>query len=75
MTYIPGGSTLGMAGVTTGSDKSVGFAVLFGTLGLLGALGMFVGATTGSQVTAALGFAGAMLAASILVTSIHAYGS
>jgi hypothetical protein len=75
MTYIPGRSIGGMAGVTTGSDKSVGFAVLFGALGLLGALGMFVGATTGSQVTAAWGFAGAMLAASILVAAVHAYGS
>lgn len=63
-----------MAGVTTGSDKSVGFAALFGVLGLVGALAMYVGAVVGSQDTAAWGFAGAMLAASVLVAAIHVYG-
>jgi hypothetical protein len=47
---------------------------LFGLLGLVGALAMYVGAVSGSQLTAALGFAGAMLAASILVVAIHVYG-
>jgi hypothetical protein len=63
-----------MAEISTGSDKEVGFAVLFGLLGLVGALAMYVGAVSGSQLTAALGFAGAMLAASILVVAIHVYG-
>ncbi|PSQ24449.1 hypothetical protein BRD01_04110 [Halobacteriales archaeon QS_8_65_32] len=63
-----------MAEISTGSDREVGFAVLFGLLGLVGALAMYVGAVSGSQLTAALGFAGAMLAASILVVAIHVYG-
>jgi Na+/phosphate symporter len=74
MTYIPGGSIGGMAGASTTSDKSVGFAVLFGVLGLAGALAMYLGATVGTQLTAALGFGGAMLAASILIAAIHVYG-
>jgi hypothetical protein len=73
-TYTRGGRRRGMAEISTGSDKEVGFAVLFGLLGLVGALAMYVGAVSGSQLTAALGFAGAMLAASILVVAIHVYG-
>lgn len=60
-----------MAELTTGSDKEIGFAVLFGVLGLAGALTMYVGAVSHSQLTAAWGFAVAMLAASVLVAAIH----
>lgn len=74
MTYIPGEHTDSMAEVTTSSDREVGFAVLFGVLGLAGALAMYVGAVSHDQLTAAWGFAGAMLAASVLVGAIHVYG-
>jgi hypothetical protein len=63
-----------MSGVRTGSDRGIGFAVVFTVLGLAGALAMYVGAVGGNQGVAALGFGGAMLAASILVAAIHVYG-
>jgi hypothetical protein len=62
-----------MANTSTGSDMGIGFAVAFGVLGLVGALAMYLGAISSNQLTAAWGFAGAMLAGAILIVSIHVY--
>lgn len=58
---------------TASSDMSVGLSVLFGAVGLLGALGMYLFATGGDQVATGVSFAVAMLAAGVLVAVIHAY--
>ena len=50
-----------------------GNALLFGTLGVLGAFGMYLFATSGNQVSSGWAFAIAMLAAAVLVTVIHVY--
>jgi hypothetical protein len=54
------------------SDKGVGIAVLCAVLAGLGALVMFVGAP---DVTAAWGFAGAMLFGVLAVAGVHIYES
>ena len=63
-----------MATDTVGTDRGVGFAVLFGLLGLAGALVAFVAALAHSQIVAAWGFAAAVLAGAILVVGIHLAG-
>jgi|AntDeeMetagen134_2_1112570.scaffolds.fasta_scaffold02664_6 hypothetical protein len=63
-----------MATETVGNDRGVGFAVLFGLLGLAGALVAFAAALTHSQVIVAWGFAAAVLAGAILVIGIHLTG-
>ena len=59
----------------TGSagDMSLGLSLLFGTLGLVGALGMYLFAAGGDQVSSGWAFAIAMLAAAVLVTVVHVY--
>lgn len=54
-------------------DMSLGLGLLFGTLGVLGALGMYLFAVGGDQVSSGWSFAIAMLAAAVLVTVIHVY--
>lgn len=56
-----------------GSDKEIGFAVLFGALGVLGALAMLFASVGGTQVMAAWGFAFAMAASTLAVTVFHVY--
>jgi hypothetical protein len=63
-----------MATETVGTDRGVGFAVLFGLLGLAGASVAFAAAFAHSQVIAAWGFAAAVLAGAILVVGIHLSG-
>lgn len=63
-----------MATETVGTDRSVGFAVLFGLLGLAGALVAFAAALAHSQIIAAWGFAAAVLAGAVLVVGIHLTG-
>lgn len=53
------------------TDKGLGLALLFGSLALVGAIVMLVGAP---DVTAAWGFAGAMLFGTLAVISIHVFG-
>lgn len=55
-------------------DMSLGLSLLFGVLGVLGTLGMYLFATSGDQVSAGWSFAVAMLTAAVLVTVIHVYG-
>ncbi|MEF8790137.1 MAG: hypothetical protein V5A61_08430 [Haloarculaceae archaeon] len=59
----------------TGStgDMSLGLSLLFGTLGVLGALGMYVFAVGGDQVSSGWSFALAMIAAAVLVAVVHLY--
>ena len=59
----------------TGStgDMSLGLSLLFGALGLLGALGMYLFAVRGDQVSSGWAFALAMVAAAVLVTVVHVY--
>jgi hypothetical protein len=52
---------------------SLGLSLLFGALGLLGALGMYLFAVRGDQVSSGWAFALAMVAAAILVTVVHVY--
>lgn len=54
-------------------DMSLGLSLLFGALGVLGAFGMYLSATSGDQVSSGWAFALAMLAAAVLVTVIHVY--
>jgi hypothetical protein len=60
----------------TGStgDRSLGLSLLFATLGLVGALGMYVFAVSGDQVSSGWAFALAMVAAAVLVAVVHVYG-
>lgn len=58
---------------TSESDRDVGLGVLFGFLGILGALGMYVGAVVHNQLVAAWGFAFAMTAGALVVTVLHVY--
>lgn len=56
-------------------DRAVGLGALFGVLGLLGAVGMFVAAAVNhDQVASGWAFAFAMTAAGLLVTVLHVYG-
>ena len=60
-----------MAETATGSDKAVGLGMLFGLLGVAGAIVMYVAAA--DQVTAGFGFALAMLAGSLAIAAIHVF--
>jgi len=52
----------------TETDKGIGLGLALGALAVIGALVMFVGAP---DVTAAWGFAGAVLFSSLAVVGIH----
>lgn len=54
-------------------DMPLGMSLLFGVLGVLGAFGMYLFATSGDQLSSGLAFAAAMLAAAVLVSVIHVY--
>ncbi|ADQ67623.1 hypothetical protein GL213_10215 [Halogeometricum borinquense] len=51
------------------SDKGIGFAVLFSIITVIGAAGMIVG----DQLTAAVGFAVAIIAASLAVVAAQTF--
>jgi hypothetical protein len=55
-------------------DMSLGLSLLFGSLGVLGALGMYLFAVGGDQVSSGWSFALAMIGAAALVTVVHVYG-
>ncbi|PGF15066.1 hypothetical protein CP556_02255 [Natrinema sp. CBA1119] len=59
-----------MATETETTDKGVGLALALSALAVIGALVMFVGAP---DVTAAWGFAGAVLFSSLAVVGIHLF--
>ncbi len=59
-----------MATETETTDKGVGLALALGALAVIGALVMLVGAP---DVTAAWGFAGAVLFSSLAVVGIHLF--
>ncbi|QLK25680.1 hypothetical protein HYG81_16590 [Natrinema zhouii] len=59
-----------MATETRSTDKGVGLALALGALAVIGALVMLVGAP---DVTAAWGFAAAVLFSSLAVTGIHLF--
>ena len=52
----------------TETDKGIGLGLALGALAVIGALVMFVGAP---DVTAAWGFAGAVLFSSLAIVGIH----
>jgi len=56
------------------SDKGVGFSLLFGAVGLLGAVGLAVFGFTGDQSASAWSFAAAMLGGSLAIAAYHVYG-
>jgi len=58
---------------TQGSDRRMGFSMLFGLVGLLGAAVMLVAAVGGQQALSGWGFAAAMLGASLLIAALHLY--
>jgi hypothetical protein len=53
------------------SDKAIGLGVLFGVLAVLGALGMFAGAT--DHLFAGWSFAIAMLTGTFAIAAIHVF--
>ncbi|MFD1563999.1 hypothetical protein ACFR99_10605 [Haloarchaeobius amylolyticus] len=57
-----------MATQTETTDKGIGLGLALGALAVIGALVMLVGAP---EVTAAWGFAGAVLFSSLAVVGIH----
>ncbi|PSQ12269.1 hypothetical protein BRC93_02760 [Halobacteriales archaeon QS_5_70_15] len=54
-------------------DMSLGLSLLFGALGVVGALGMYLFAVSGDQVSSGWAFALAMVAAAVLVAVVHVY--
>lgn len=56
------------------SDKGVGFSLLFGAIGLLGAIGLAVFGFTGDQTASGLSFAVAMLGGAFAIAAYHLYG-
>lgn len=58
---------------TQDSDRRMGFSMLFGLVGLLGAVVMLVAAVGGQQALSGWGFAAAMLGASLLIAVLHLY--
>jgi hypothetical protein len=59
---------------SVGTDRGVGFAVLFVVLALVGAVVMLVAGLLETQITAAWGFAVTSLAGAIAVAAIHLSG-
>ncbi|WP_049996548.1 DUF7525 family protein [Halococcus sediminicola] len=59
---------------SVGTDRGVGFAVLFVMLALAGALVALVAGLLETQLTAAWGFAAASLAGAIAIAAIHLSG-
>jgi hypothetical protein len=59
---------------SVGTDRGVGFAVLFVLLAFAGALAALVAGLLEAQIAAAWGFAAASLAGAIAVTAIHLSG-
>lgn len=55
-------------------DRAVGVGALFGALGVVGALVMYIGAVGHDQIVAGWGFALAMTAGALLVAALHGYG-
>jgi hypothetical protein len=51
----------------------MGYSVLFGLVGLLGAAVMLVAAVGGQQILSGWGFAAAMVGGVLLVTALHLY--
>lgn len=58
---------------TQSSDRRMGFSMLFGLLGVLGAVVMLVASLGGQQALSGWGFAAAMLGGSLLVAGLHLY--
>jgi len=56
------------------SDTGIGLTVLFSIVALFGVVGMFVAGLTGDQFVAAIGFAAAIIAASLAVSATHLFG-
>lgn len=56
-----------------GSDRRMGFSLLFGLVGLLGAVVMLVAALGGQQALSGWGFAAAMGGGALLVAALHLY--
>ena len=59
---------------SVGTDRGVGFAVLFVVLALVGAIAALVGGLLEAQLTAAWGFAVASIAGAIAVAAIQLSG-
>lgn len=58
---------------TATSDKSVGLSVLFGALGLVAALAMFLTAIGHDQLGSGIAFAVAMIGGALAVAAVHVY--
>ncbi|MFC5970417.1 hypothetical protein ACFPYI_03655 [Halomarina salina] len=56
---------------SVGSDMGLGLGLLFGALGVGGALVMLVAAFDEMQVLAGMGFAAAMVAGTVLIAALH----
>lgn len=56
------------------TDMRTGVAMLFGVLGLIGALVMLTMGLTDQQLLAGWGFAGAMVSGALLIVVLHMYG-
>jgi len=56
------------------SDKGFGLTVLFSIVAVLGVAAMFAAGLSGDQFVAAVGFAAAIIAASLAVSATHLFG-
>ena len=56
-----------------GSDRRIGFSMLFGVLGLLGAGVMLAASLNEQQVASGWGFVVAMLAGTLLIVALQVY--
>ncbi|MFB6089854.1 MAG: hypothetical protein ABEJ97_02235 [Halobellus sp.] len=63
-----------METASAATDKGFGLTVLFSIVALLGVAGMFAAGLTGAQLLAAVGFAVAVVAASLAVSATHLFG-
>jgi len=63
-----------METASAASDKGIGLTVLFAIVALVGVAGLFAGGLAGEQLLAAVGFAVAIVAASLAVSATHLFG-
>ncbi|MFC7155320.1 hypothetical protein ACFQPA_07610 [Halomarina halobia] len=62
-----------MTETASATDMELGLALVFGLIGLGGAVVMYAAAVGENQVLSAWGFAAAMLAGALAIAALHVY--